>query len=95
MTGILGYKDEGFGEALLTAKTKQMRTIPVNVDIDPEFVVGSYDNARAIIEKSPEPFAVMNCVCRQEKEKMGNPCKQTDIMQTSFTLGKAALGRKI
>jgi Pyruvate/2-oxoacid:ferredoxin oxidoreductase delta subunit len=84
------YEDEGFGEALLTAKTKQMRTIPVNVEIHPEFKVGSYDNARAIIEKSPGPFAVMNCVCRQAKEKMGEPCKQTDIMQTCFTLGKSA-----
>jgi electron transport complex protein RnfB len=84
------YEDEGFGEALLKAKTKQMRTIPVNVNIDPEFKVGSYDNARAIIEKSPGPFAVMNCVCRQAKEKMGEPCKQTDIMQTCFTLGDSA-----
>ncbi len=84
------YEDEGFGEALLTAKTKQMRTIPVNVEIKPEFKVGSYDNARAIIEKSPGPFAVMNCVCRQAKEKMGEPCKQTDIMQTCFTLGNSA-----
>ena len=84
------YEDEGFGEALLTAKTKQMRTIPVNVEIHPEFKVGSYDNARTIIEKSPGPFAVMNCVCRQAKEKLGEPCKQTDIMQTCFTLGKSA-----
>jgi Fe-S-cluster-containing hydrogenase component 2 len=84
------YEDEGFGEALFKVKTKQMRTIPVNVEIDPEFVVGSYDNARAIIEKSPGPFAVMNCVCRQAKEKMGEPCKQTDIMQTCFTLGDSA-----
>ncbi len=85
------YEDEGFGEALLTAKTKQMRTIPVNVDIDPEFKVGSYDNARGIIEKSPGPYAVMNCICRQAKEKMGDPCKQTDIMQTCFTLGNSAM----
>ena len=84
------YEDEGFADAFLKSKTKQMRTIPVNVDIDPEFTVGSYDNSRAIIEKSPGPFAVMNCVCRQAKEKMGDPCKQTDIMQTCFTLGEAA-----
>ncbi len=84
------YEDEGFGEALLKAKTKQMRTIPVNVEIAPEFVVGSYDNARAIIENSSGPFAVMNCICRQAKEKMGEPCKQTDIMQTCFTLGESA-----
>jgi len=84
------YEDEGFAEAFLNSKTKQMRTIPVNVKVDPEFKVGSYDNARVIIEKSPGPFAVMNCVCRQAKEKMGEPCKQTDIMQTCFTLGKSA-----
>jgi hypothetical protein len=37
-------EDEGFAEALLTRKTKQMRIIPVNISIDPEFLVGSYDN---------------------------------------------------
>lgn len=84
------YEDEGFAEALLKGKTKQMRTIPVNVKLEPEFMVGTYDNARAIIEKSPGPYAVMNCICRQAKEKMGESCKQTDIMETCFTLGDAA-----
>jgi len=84
------YEEEGFADAFLTAKTKQMRTIPVNVKIDPEFHVGTYDNARTLIEKSSGPFAVMNCVCRQAREKMGEQCKQTDIMETCFTLGKSA-----
>ena len=84
------YEDEGFADAFLTAKTKQMRTIPVNVKIDPEFLVGTYDNARAVIEKSPGPFAVMNCVCRQARQKMGESCKQTDIMETCFTMGNSA-----
>lgn len=84
------YESEGFGEALLSAKTKQMRTIPVNISLDPEFPVGSYDNARAIIANSPGPFAVMNCVCRQAREKMGARCRQTDVMETCFTLGNSA-----
>ena len=84
------YEDEGFADAFLTARTKQMRTIPVNVKIDPEFLVGSYDNARALIDKSPGPFAVMNCICRQARQKMGERCKQTDIMETCFTLGDSA-----
>ena len=84
------YEEEGFADALLKSKTGQMRTIPVNVSIDPEFTVGNYDNIRAIIEKSPGPYAVMNCVCRQSKELMGEPCKQTDIMQTCFTLERGA-----
>ena len=84
------YEDEGFADAFLKARTKQMRTIPVNVKIDLEFPVGTYDNARALIEKSPGPFAVMNCVCRQARQKMGEHCKQTDIMETCFTLGDSA-----
>jgi len=84
------YEDEAFAEALLGAKTKQMRTIPVDVKIDVEFHIGSYDNAREILKRSAGPFAVMNCVCRQAKEKMGKSCKQTDIMETCFTLGESA-----
>jgi electron transport complex protein RnfB len=84
------YEDEGFADAFLKTETKQMRTIPVNVDINPEFLVGKYDDARALIEKSPGPFAVMNCVCRQGKEKMGHKCSQTDIRETCFTIGKSA-----
>ncbi len=84
------YEDEGFADALLKNKTKQMRTIPVNVKLDPEFIVGSYDSARNIIEQSPGPFAVMNCICRQAKEKMGESCKQSDVMDTCFTLGASA-----
>ncbi|MEN8229464.1 MAG: 4Fe-4S binding protein [Bacteroidota bacterium] len=84
------YEDEGFADALIKDTTMQLRTIPVNVKIDPEFKVGTYDNARAMIHNSPGPFAVMNCICRQAKEKMGEPCKQTDIMETCFSLGKTA-----
>jgi len=84
------YEDEAFAEAFFGAKTKQMRTIPVNVDIEPEFLIGSYDNARSIIEKSPGPFGVMNCVCRQARQKMGEHCKQTPIMETCLSLGKSA-----
>jgi len=84
------YEEEGLAEALFSPKTKQMRTIPVNIDLHPEFVVGDYDSARGIIERSPGPFAVMNCVCRQSRQKMGSFCKQTDIMETCFTLGMSA-----
>ena len=84
------YEEEGFAEAFLDVKTRQMRTIPVQVDIKPEFHVGSYDIAREFIAQSPGPFAVMNCVCRQGREKMGEKCKQTDVLDTCFTLGNAA-----
>jgi len=84
------YEEDGFAEAFLGVKTKQMRTIPVNIDIEAEFLIGSYDSARTIIENSPGPFGVMNCVCRQARQKMGEHCRQTDIMETCFTLGNSA-----
>lgn len=87
---FFAYEEEGFADALLGAKTKQMRTIPVNIKIEPEFHVGAYDNARTIVENSKGPFAVMNCVCRQARDKMGETCKQTDILETCFTLGISA-----
>jgi len=84
------YEDEGFAEAIIDVKTRQLRTIPVNVDIQPEFLIGSYDNARAIIDQSPGPFAVMNCICRQSRQKVGKKCKHSDILETCFTLGFSA-----
>ena len=84
------YEEEGLAEALLTPGTKQMRTIPVNVSLEPGFLVGSYDNARAIIDQSEGPFAVMNCVCRRSREKMGESCRQTRNLETCFTLGNSA-----
>jgi len=84
------YEDEGFAKAFIEVKTKQLRTIPVNVDIEPEFLIGSYDNARAIIENSQGPFAVMNCICRQSLQKVGKHCKHSDIMETCFTMGNSA-----
>jgi Pyruvate/2-oxoacid:ferredoxin oxidoreductase delta subunit len=83
---FIKYEDEGFAEALVSGRTKQMRTIPINVEINAEFKIGSYDMARDIIENSPGPFAVMNCICRQTKQKFGEVCKQTDNLETCFTL---------
>ncbi len=84
------YEDEGFAQAFIEVKTKQLRTIPVNMDIETEFLIGSYDSARAIIENSQGPFAVMNCICRQSMQKVGERCKHSDIMETCFTLGNSA-----
>ena len=81
------YEEEGFAEAVLTPKTLQMRTIPLNIKIEPDFHVSNYDDITAIIKDSPGPFAVMNCICRQAKDKLGKPCKATEIRETCILLG--------
>jgi Pyruvate/2-oxoacid:ferredoxin oxidoreductase delta subunit len=84
------YEDEAFAKEFVSTKTKQMRTIPVNVKIDPEFHIGNYDNITEIIKSSIGPFAVSNCVCRQAKDKLDEPCKQTEVRETCLTIGNAA-----
>jgi len=87
---FFAYEDEAFAKEFVSTDTKQLRTIPVNVKIDPEFHIGHYDNVREIINKSPGPFAVMNCVCRQARDKMGTPCQQTNVRETCLVLEHGA-----
>jgi Pyruvate/2-oxoacid:ferredoxin oxidoreductase delta subunit len=84
------YEDEAFADEMAGAKTKQMRTIPLNVKIDPQFHIGNYDKITDIIKNSHGPFAVMNCVCRQAKDTMDEPCKQTDVRETCLMLENSA-----
>ncbi len=80
------YADEAFARALLTGKTNQLRTVPVNARFVPERRVGRYDDARALLRESRGPFAVMNCVCRQGKDLIGEPCRQTKVRRTCLAL---------
>ena len=80
------YTAEGFAGAFLGPRTKQMRTVPVDVRIVPERRVGRYDDARRLIGESPGPWAVINCVCRQGKDLVGEPCRQTDVRRTCLLM---------
>jgi formate hydrogenlyase subunit 6/NADH:ubiquinone oxidoreductase subunit I len=83
------YGDEGFAEAL-ASQTPQLRTVPINQPIPFERVVGRYDDIRAFVRASPGPFAVMNCICQQGKDLVGQPCKQTHDREHCLTIGAAA-----
>jgi len=80
------YEEEAFAEAMLGSKTQQLRTIPLNIKIEPDYQVSNYDDITAIIKNSPGPFAVMNCVCKQAKDKLGKSCTQTEVRETCILL---------
>jgi electron transport complex protein RnfB len=84
------YSREGFATALLSVKTKQMRTIPVNARFVPDRLVGRYDDARRLIEEGRGPWAARNCVCRQGKDLLGEPCRQTTSRRVCLMIGPAA-----
>jgi ferredoxin len=98
----LQYFDEAFGEEFFRTNTHQMRTIPVNKSIEPVLHVGNYDDVRLLLDEDEGPFAVMNCVCRQAREKVGEPCMKSSTQETCVVLGEVArstiarkIGRKI
>ena len=82
---VLEYFREGFAEGLHTTKTTQMRTVPVNIAIDVERDVTTYDDIREYVRSSPGPFAVMECICRLGKSLVGQACTQTTRHETCLT----------
>jgi electron transport complex protein RnfB len=84
------YAREGFAAALLTGKTKQMRTVPVNARFVPDRLVGRYDDARTLVAEGAGPWAARNCVCRQGKDLLGEPCRQTTSRRVCLMIGLAA-----
>ncbi|HYD40408.1 MAG TPA: 4Fe-4S dicluster-binding protein [Anaeromyxobacter sp.] len=84
------YVAEGFGAALLEPETKQMRTIPLHARFVPDRVVGRYDDARAMIAGGDGPFAARNCVCRQGRELLGEPCQRTSARRVCVMIGSTA-----
>jgi electron transport complex protein RnfB len=62
----------------------------VNARFVPDRLVGRYDDARGMIAEGPGPWAARNCVCRQGKDLLGEPCKQTTSRRVCLMIGPAA-----
>jgi ferredoxin len=82
---VQGYLPEAF-----KVKAAQIRTIPVEKSIELEHNVSNYDNITKVLESSEGPFAIMNCVCRQLKDILGDPCKVTDRREVCMASGVIA-----
>ena len=69
--------DEYIPHLLNTAwKKPQLRTIPVGKSIDAELEVMTYERAEALIGHH-DRFAIAPCICRREKQIMGEGCSRT------------------
>jgi formate hydrogenlyase subunit 6/NADH:ubiquinone oxidoreductase subunit I len=79
-----------FGISFLSTAVPQMRTIPVAESVTPEHQVSSFDQVSALIEESPGPFAVVECICRKKKAMEGEKCKVTDRKETCMAANEIA-----
>lgn len=57
----------------------QMRTIPIGESLSIEHSVAPYEDIYKIIEKKEGPFTLMDCVCRQSHDIVGDACKLSDV----------------
>ena len=65
-------------------RTLPLRAIPVDksIPVPGKFKVGTYDNLRDIIDRAKGPLAVVNCICREGHDLIGESCKLTDLRET-------------
>jgi electron transport complex protein RnfB len=99
---FLQYLDEAFRDEVLRTRIPQLRTIPTEGAIAPDLPIMTYDNIRDIVSTYKGPIAVANCICKQGKDLLGDPCHQTKMREICFTFGSSArkfveegLGRSI
>ena len=80
------YFREGMTEELFRTGINQLRVIPIGESITHEHNIASYDDIRKIIENKDGPIVVALCVCRHKKEVVGEPCSQTNLIESCFVL---------
>ncbi|MFX0085856.1 MAG: 4Fe-4S binding protein [Candidatus Hodarchaeota archaeon] len=72
----------------------QLRTIPISKSIQHDLNVSSYDHLRQFIKGLEGKFGVRDCICRQGKDLIGEPCQVADFRDTCLSLPMDSLGGK-
>ena len=87
------YFEESFWENEFNkTKIPQLRTIPIEQAIEREQSVATYDDLRSIIENVGGTIAVQECICRQGKDLLGEPCKRIKRRDVCFSFRRGAEG---
>jgi ferredoxin len=85
------YHEESFARVKGKPRTPpipQLRQVPVEKSIPlPDKIVSTYDDVRKLVEQSPGPFSVANCICRQMKDMRQQGCKYSDLRETCIQIG--------
>jgi len=93
------FIEEGFRDEILSVGTPQLRVVPVGKSITPTMNVAPYDDVRELI-KQQSKLAVAECICKKEKELLGEGCSNPREVCLVFSTGayyyiEHELGREI
>ncbi len=81
------YMEEALREELIeNAEPPQLRVIPIHGSLSPNMSVVPYEDAREIIKKQSK-IAVAPCICRVEKEVLGEKCSKPKETCLVFSTG--------
>ena len=85
------YHEESFAKPRTVAarRVAQLRSIPVekSIPLSDKYLVRTYDDVRQVVQKSPGPFSVANCICRQMKDMRSQACSYSDMRETCLQIG--------
>ena len=84
------YLSEAWNPANRDIKVRQLRTIPVGIEIEREDPIARYDDIKGLFEQSSGPFSIINCICRQSTDILNKPCQATDRREVCMTIGDMA-----
>ncbi len=87
---IFQYAGEGFAVEAFSTGINQLRVIPVEESIARENIIGTYDELNEIIQSLEGPFCVVECICRNAQDLLGEPCKQTKERENCMVFGEWA-----
>jgi len=84
------YYTEGWLPEAIKLKAAQLRTVPVEQSVNIDLNVSNYDDIEKLINSTEGPFAIINCICRQAKDLLDQPCKLTSRREVCLACGKMA-----
>ena len=81
------YMEEALrNELIAKANPPQLRVIPVTASLSPSMGVLPHEDAREIIKKQNK-IAVAPCICKREKEALGEKCDKPEEVCMVFSTG--------
>jgi NAD-dependent dihydropyrimidine dehydrogenase PreA subunit/predicted transcriptional regulator len=81
------YLDEALREELVaSADPPQLRVVPVHASLSPTLGVLPHEDAREIVKKQSK-IAIAPCICRLEKEALGEKCDKPKEVCMIFSTG--------
>ncbi|MFX1576256.1 MAG: 4Fe-4S binding protein [Promethearchaeota archaeon] len=81
------YMEEGLRDELIaSADPPQLRVIPVVASLSPSMGVLPHEDAREIVKKQSK-IAVAPCICKRQKEALGEKCDKPEEVCMIFSTG--------